>query len=351
MTQPLPLPPESSDPLADAARRTATEIEQILNGTEDASLDPAWAEACAHVREFATRPGKRLRPALCALGYQLVSGERPPDSVWRFAGGLELVHTFMLVHDDVADAADLRRGGVALHHLLGRGKAGEDRAVVAGDHLFALGIETMLGCGALHSASATRWFLQVCRQTAAGQFLDLTLDASPLPDLNVFRAVKVAHLKTARYGFVAPLVTGAMLAGAEEELISTLERIGRHAGLAYQLVDDLIGLYGDPRVTGKSVDTDVEGGKRTFPVLAAWLRAPAEDRARLETLMAPGGVRSHADCDEVRELVARNGGRAATLRAIARNTRAARRATALLPANAQTRTLELLVERLAHRVA
>ena len=163
--------------------------------------------------------------------------------------------------------------------------------------------------------------------------------------------MKVAHLKTARYGFVAPLVTGAMLAGADEELIATLERIGRHAGLAYQLVDDLIGLYGDPRVTGKSVDTDVEGGKRTFPVLAAWLRAPAEDRARLETLMAPGGVRTHADCDEVRELVARNGGRAATLRAIARNTRAARRATALLPANAQTRTLELLVERLAHRVA
>ncbi len=351
MTLALPACPAPSDPLANAARRVSLEIEQILDTTDEGALDAAWVEASAHVRAFATRPGKRLRPALCALSWQLVSGRRPTPEVWRFAGGLELVHTFMLVHDDVADAAGMRRGGPALHHLLGGGKAGEDRAIVAGDHLFALGLETMLGCGAPRAVEAVRWFLPVCRRTAAGQYLDLTLDAAPLPELNVFRAVKVAHLKTARYGFVAPLMTGAMLAGADEATLTVLERVGRHAGLAYQLVDDLIGLYGDERVTGKSSDSDAESGKRTFPVLAAWLRAPAADRARLEALMAPGGVGSHADCDEVRELVARNGGRAATLRAIARNTRAARRATTLLPSNAQTRTLELLVERLAHRVA
>src|SRR5690606_28810786 len=106
-----------------------------------------------------------------------------PPSLWTFAAGIELLHTFMLIHDDVADRATLRRNAPALHLQLGAGRAGEDLAVVAGDYLFARAIELMLGCGATHAALATRYYLQVCRDTAAGQALDLQLARVPLREV------------------------------------------------------------------------------------------------------------------------------------------------------------------------
>ena len=101
---------------------------------------------------------------------------------------------------------------------------GEDLAVVMGDHLFARAIEVMLASGAPGAAEVTTWFLSVCRHTAVGQFLDLQLAAAPLQDVTLFQTLKVAHLKTARYGFVAPLVCGARLAGADEATLEALER-------------------------------------------------------------------------------------------------------------------------------
>ena len=188
--------------------------------------------------ETVLRPGKRVRPALVVTGYSLVRpGEAVPQGVYDFAAALELLHAFMLVHDDVADRAETRRGGKALHHLLG--SPGESLAIVAGDHLFARSIEGMLGCGLKEATAATRYMLAICRHTAVGQFLDLQLSETAVEEVTLFQTLRVAHLKTARYGFVAPLVCGAMLGGADADLLDVLSRIGRHAGLAFQLRDDL----------------------------------------------------------------------------------------------------------------
>jgi geranylgeranyl diphosphate synthase type I len=187
----------------------------------------------------------------------------------------------------------------------------------------------MLGTGLPGAPRAVRYYLGICRHTAAGQYLDLDLTRAPLSEVTLFQTLRVAHLKTARYGFVAPLVAGAMLAGAPRGLIDGLARVGRHVGLAYQMRDDLIGLFGDPHLAGKSTDGDFVQGKRTFPVVAAYTRAPESIRAEMDALWTERPADPVA-LARSRILITAHGGVAATERLIERATRSARRALAPL---------------------
>ncbi len=340
----------SAIPLADAF---ATELERELRGAlrlqDEERIDPLWRRAQAMVREFTMRPAKRIRPWLVAAGHALGGGAHPtPRGVWRFGAAVELLHTFMLVHDDVADVSELRRGGPTLHRSLAALGPGNDLAIVAGDHLFANAIDRMLGSGLPGAAKATRAYLKVCRHTAAGQFLDLALSRKPLAELTPFHALKVAHLKTARYSFAAPLACGVILAGADGALVSEVERIGCLAGLAFQLRDDLIGTFGDPAQTGKPAD-DLSERKRTFPLLVAWRRADHAERMVLEDLGpgVPSDRVAHA-----REIIELRGGRAATERVMARAMAAARRQLRSLEAPATAVAIVgAMLEQLADRAA
>lgn len=332
------------------------ELERTLAGLleldDEESIDPRWSRALVELRAYALRPAKRVRPTLLVAGWALASGGmgQVPDGVRAFAAGLELLHTFMLVHDDVADRAATRRGGPTLHRVLAAGKTGDDLAVVLGDHLYALSVETMLGSGLPASARATKYMMAICRHTAAGQYLDIDLTRAPLDEVNLFQTLKVAHLKTAKYGFVAPLVAGAMLGGASDELIEALERVGRQVGMAFQLRDDLIGLFGDDKVAGKDGGGDFVEGKRTFPVIAAWTRADDAGRAELEALWhEPNKTAAHLA--RARALVKQHGGDAATERVISRMTRGARRTLAALPSSGSRAVLDALMAKLQKRAA
>lgn len=321
---------------------------------DEAALGERWERAMEYTRRYALRPAKRVRPALVVAGYSLTRGSLTvPPGLWRFAAGLELLHTFLLIHDDVADQAELRRGEPALHHLLGPGRAGEDLAVVVGNYLYSRSLEAMLTSGLPGATKASLYYLGVCRHTAAGQYMDLELSRAPLSQVTLSQALQVAHLKTSRYGFCAPLVCGAMLAGAAAELRDVLERVGRHVGLAFQLRDDLIGLFGDESVAGKAADGDFMQGKRTFPVLAAYLRAPASAREELERLWTlPPEAKDVAALIRARTLVEEHGGRAACERLVERASRAGRKALHALPAKGGVRDLlDALITRLARRAA
>ncbi len=327
---------------------------ELLVLPDESSLDGRWTQAMEHARQYALRPAKRVRPALVVAGYGLARGSLVvPPELWRFAAALELLHTFLLIHDDVADQAGLRRGGPALHHLLGPGRAGEDLAIVVGDHLYARSMEVMLSSGLRGATKTVLYYLGVCRHTAAGQYLDLELSRASLSEVRLFQALRVAYLKTSRYGFCAPLVCGAMLAGASGELCEALERVGRHVGLAFQLRDDLIGLFGDESVAGKAVDGDFVQGKRTFPVLAAYTRAPAAAREELERLWTVSSpAKDAAALARARTLVEEHGGRAACERLVERASRAGRRALQALPEQGGIRDLlDTLITRLARRAA
>jgi len=340
------------NPLVRFALELEPLLEQWASAPDEANLDPLWQRAQAQVRGYTLRSAKRVRPTLVAVGWMLSQGERKwdaiPEEVAQFGVGLELLHTFMLVHDDVADRAKVRRGGPSLHQMLGEGRLGEDLAIVAGDHLYARAMEAMISAPSPHAVAASRFMLEVCRHTAAGQHLDLSLSRARLEDVGLFQTLKVAHLKTARYGFVAPLVCGAMLGGATDSLRLGLDRVGRLAGLAYQLRDDLIGLYGEDKVTGKDGGGDFFEGKRTFPVVAAWSRADAGGRRTLEALW---NTRTTPQLATARLEVARFGGVAASQRIVDRLTRTARRTLAKLGQGVAVEFLDDMLAGLAKRVA
>jgi geranylgeranyl diphosphate synthase type I len=342
-------PPDLNAWLKGFGPRLERELRLLLWPPDEAGLDATWTAAQRQVVDYALRPAKRIRPALLAIGHALASGSlEVTPQLLRAGAGLELLHTFLLIHDDVADRADTRRGGPALHHLLGHGKLGEDLAVVAGDHLYARSIEVLLGA-AHGQPEALFYLLRVCRHTALGQHLDLEASQYPLRATPLRHTLKIAALKTAQYGFVAPLVCGAILAGADASLKSQLVVIGRHLGLAFQLTDDLIGLYGDDAVAGKSGGADYFEGKRTFPVIAAFQRATEDGRARLEKLWAHPH-KGPSELSAARLEIRRHGGVQATERLVQRCLRIARlRMAALEVEDSLKAPLALVLDRIAGR--
>ena len=327
-------------------------IAAALPALDEAGIDARWRQALDKTKTYALRGGKRFRPALLFSSYVLTKGDGTlSDGVWQFATAVELLHTFLLIHDDVADRSDTRRGGPALHLALADGKLGTDLAVVMGDQLFARAIELMLASSLPNVSRVVSYYLAICRQTAAGQFLDLDAAAQPLSRVTVFQTLKIAQLKTARYGFVAPLVAGAMLGNVLTARTEVWERVGRNLGLAYQLRDDLMGLFGESAVVGKPGDGDFYEGKRTFPVVAAFLRSQASARAELEALWSAPD-KTPEMLERARALIQDNGGREAAERVIDRATRRASEALAQIPETLGHREfIANLIHGLQHRVA
>lgn len=221
--------------------------------------------------------GKRLRPVMAHWGWVSARGaaaDRGHETLTRVAAALELLHLFALVHDDVMDRSDSRRGRPSAHV--------EARDAHAGAHglgdpvVFGDGIAVLLGDLALSEASLlvadapppvrAQW-RDMLRELVHGQVLDLTAAAARRRDLDLAR--RVARLKSGRYTIQRPLLLGALIAGATPGMTSALSDYGDHLGEAFALRDDLLGVWGDPRATGKPVGDDLISGKPTVVLAAA----------------------------------------------------------------------------------
>jgi geranylgeranyl diphosphate synthase type I len=248
--------------------------------------------------------GKGVRQALAVLGAEAAGG--PAGAGVPGAVAVELVHTFSLLHDDIMDGDALRRGRPAVWKAYGTGPA-----VLAGDALFALAVETL---GATpHAAAAVRQLTTALSDLVRGQADDLLFAERPWtgPEaVGVGEYEVMAERKTGALLGCAPAL-GAQLAGAPRETATALDRAGRHLGVAFQIADDLLGMWGDPLVMGKPVHSDLRQGKKTLPVLIA-LNAPGNS-ALAELLTSPTALDDRGLCHAA-ALVERAGGRTAALR-------------------------------------
>ncbi|MFC8359909.1 polyprenyl synthetase family protein [Streptomyces griseorubiginosus] len=260
--------------------------------------------------------GKGVRQALAVLGAE--SAGAPAQAGVPAAVAVELVHVFSLLHDDIMDADATRRGRPTVWKAYGTGPA-----VLAGDALFALAVESLADSG----ADAVRLLSTALLDLVRGQADDLLFATRPWRGSERVGTQEYRGMAEAKTGALlgCAAALGALLGGAPPADVAALDRAGRHLGVGFQIVDDVLGIWGDPLVTGKPVHGDLRERKKTFPVLAA-LDAPTPAAARLARLLA-----SDADPEEVAALVEECGGRAAALAEARRHMASAERVEALQP--------------------
>ncbi|MFD6757004.1 polyprenyl synthetase family protein [Micromonospora gifhornensis] len=296
--------------LAAYTRDLVTAVEQTLAEFLDAevdaltTIDPAMGGFAATARDCVLAGGKRVRPTFGYWGWRgVASGDEPLHGVLPALATLELLHTFALVHDDVMDHSATRRGrptahvaAAAQHAAAGRsgdpGRFGEAVAVLIGD-LCMVWADQLLARAALPASrllDVRRGYDRMRVETIAGQYLDILGEADP-ENWSVDRALRVARYKTASYTVQRPLLFGASLAGVHGDtpLTAAYTRYGLAVGEAFQLRDDLLGVYGDPTATGKPAGDDLRTGKPTaLLMLARELASPAQRQALDGTGSLPG---------------------------------------------------------------
>jgi geranylgeranyl diphosphate synthase type I len=280
-----------------------------------AAISPDLAPFVDYSREL-LRGGKRFRALFCYWGWQAVSGgptgfdpldERAPDelhAVVLAASALELFHAAALVHDDIMDNSDIRRGQPAAHrrfealHTEGRwvGSArgfGQSAALLLGDlllgwsdELFDTGIQLL---GSARSRETARLVFNTMRtEVALGQYLDILDERAwrSFPEADqLTRAHRVLVYKSAKYSIEAPLAIGASLGGGTEEQLTALRDFGLPLGIAFQLRDDMLGVFGDSELTGKPSGDDLREGKRTMLVAIARAKLPKNAANLLDELL------------------------------------------------------------------
>ncbi|MDG4821893.1 polyprenyl synthetase family protein [Asanoa sp. WMMD1127] len=257
----------------------------LLEST-DAALRPFAAQA----HDSVLAGGKRLRPTFAHWGWRGVVGPTPAvEPVLPAFAALELLHSFALIHDDVMDESATRRGRPTAHETFAAqhvraGRVGPAErfgtagAVLAGD-LCLVWADRLLARADVPAEAllaARRCYDEMRVEAIAGQFLDVLGDAEP-DRWSVDRALRVARLKTAAYTVTWPLLFGAALSGGGAALTDAYRRYGAAVGEAFQLCDDLLGVFGDPAVTGKPAGDDLRTGKPTvLLLLARQLATPAQ---------------------------------------------------------------------------
>ena len=262
--------------------------------------------------------GKRFRAAFCWWGHLAVAEPEDPTGLLRACASLELLHASALVHDDVMDASDVRRGRPATHrafetlHRDRRWSASPEQygaaaAILLGDLLLSWSDELLRTSGlpAPRVLDALGYFDLTRSEVVTGQFLDVSAQARATSDVDT--AMNVVRYKSAKYSIERPLHIGASLAGAGERTMGELSRFGLPLGEAFQLRDDLVGVFGDPEVTGKPAGDDLSEGKRTVLIALALDGLPPAERARLDESL--GGPLTSDDVAELRELIDHSGAR------------------------------------------
>ncbi|MFC1464734.1 MAG: polyprenyl synthetase family protein [Candidatus Brachytrichaceae bacterium NZ_4S206] len=303
----------SANTLSDAFRRYVPLIEEEMRAVINAGAQPKQFNVMLNYHlgfadsdgAPASAPsGKRIRPMLTLLSCEACSGDGLPAV--PAAAGIELLHNFSLIHDDIEDRDELRRGRPTLWKLWG-----EAQAINAGDAMFAFAHLALLrsaerGAPSDRVVRALRAFDEMCVRLTIGQYLDLSFESRS--DVTAGEYMRMIAGKTAALTSSACEI-GALLGGADDATVQAFADFGHWLGVSFQLQDDVLGIWGDPAVTGKH-DSDLAHGKKTLPVLYA-----AERDARIRRGYLEAGALSDDAVPPMREMIEAAGGKAHAERA------------------------------------
>jgi geranylgeranyl diphosphate synthase, type I len=290
-------------------------VDEFVTDRCAVDLRGAGVDVAADVLVGFVGSGKCLRSTFMFLGW--LCGSEPSQAALKAAAGLELMHTFALLQDDVMDGSPLRRGRASAHVQFAawhrdRGlsgcadRFGESAAVLLGDLCLVWAEQMLRESGVDPAAVAGVWprYDEMRTELAVGQIADLVNDAGDLPTLD--EVLEVARRKSGNYTVRRPLEIGAAMAGCGDQVLTQLGGYGEVVGEAFQLRDDLLGIYGSPTVTGKPVGADLTEHKATSVVVAAYQMADPTLRRQLAELMSTSEL-DETDVGRWRTLIAATG--------------------------------------------
>lgn len=225
------------------------------------------------IRYVLSMGGKRIRPVLMLLSYNLFKED--PETILMPACALETYHNYTLLHDDLMDNADLRRGHETVHK-----KWNANTAILSGDSMLVLAYQRMQQCSSDKMAEVLALFTETALEIGEGQEYDMAFEHRD--DVSEEEYIEMIRLKTSVL-LACALKIGAILAGASKEDADNLYRFGEQIGLAFQLQDDFLDVYGDTRVFGKAIGGDITSNKKTFMLINALNHANDDQRRQLES--------------------------------------------------------------------
>lgn len=310
------------DHVPDAVRAELAAFFDARRG-QVAAIGGPVTEAVAHLENFVLGGGKRIRPLFAWAGFIGAGGaensSEDPAAVLRAAASLEFIQACALIHDDIIDSSDTRRGNPTVHRAVEKQHGanawagdpahfGESVAILVGDLALVWAEDMFLDSGL--SPVALRRAREPWRgmrtEVIGGQLLDISLEAAA--DERIELADAVNRFKTAAYTIERPLHLGAAIADADPATVDAFRGYGRDIGVAFQLRDDQLGVYGDPAVTGKPAGDDLREGKRTVLLATALQRLDATDPAAAAELRAGVGTTSDpATLARLAEIIAASG--------------------------------------------
>jgi len=300
--------------LAEFKKKIDKEIEIFLDGklAEISQKDEWTGKGMSYVKKLVLSGGKRIRPALMYWGYKAAGGT-DDEKILKACVGIELVHIFLLIHDDIIDLSDRRHNletvnfwaakqGEKMFGSENARRFGDSMAIVFGDIAYNLGIQaiTEAGLDAQKTLDALNYLQSVVTTTCVGEAQDVMIEYSS--EANENEIVKMLINKTARYTFEGPLHLGAKLAGADDAVLKSFADYSVPVGIAFQIQDDILGIFGSEEKLGKSVASDITEGKKTVLTAKVFSDGNMFQKERLRDLLGKKDI-SGEEINEFQQIV------------------------------------------------
>lgn len=281
--------------------------------TEARKEDQLIASMMTYFKKTLLAGGKRVRPAMMQYGY-MAAGKESDDVIVKASISIELMHAFLLMHDDIVDRDDYRHGLKTMHayyrdhskNLFSSERENEhfgvSTGIVMGDFVHTLGNDVLFSADLppQNIINAMKKMQDVVGRTAVGEMQDVIIEFKGAATEE--EILRMYENKTARYTFEGPLRLGAILAGADDAFCEELSAFAIPLGIAFQLQDDLLGIYGSQEKTGKPVGSDIAEGKITLLVARAYEKATREQKKQLDALLGNPHI-AVGDCDVFRDIM------------------------------------------------